>query len=261
MVIGVLGGTGQLGGATVAELRRRGHRAVVLSRRPPEDGGEHRPVDVESGVGLAFAMCGLDAVVETLNGPPGVLVWGTERALAAARVAGVEHVVSLSAAGAGRVPHEYYRAKAEQEAVVRSSGVPWSIVRAAQLHSLLDTVFAAGARRGLLPLLRAPLEPVDRVEVAAALADRVEAGPDEAVTAFAGPHVERLDRLARQWARARGVRRLPVVIPAVTPLLQAVRDGGLIDPAPVRGRVSFADWLGGPPRAPAPAVAAREAAA
>jgi uncharacterized protein YbjT (DUF2867 family) len=261
MVIGVLGGSGQVGGATAAELRRRGHRAVVLSRRPPDEGGEHRPVDVESGVGLAFAMCGLDAVVETLSGPPGVLVWGTERALAAARVAGVEHVVSLSAAGAGRVPHEYYRAKAAQEAVVRDCGVPWSILRAAQFHSLLDSVFASAARRGVMPLLRAPLEPVDVREVAAALAERIEAGPDEAVTAFAGPHVERLDRLARQWARARGARRLPVVVPSVGPLIQAVRDGALLDPAPVRGRVAFADWLGGPPRRPATTVATREAAA
>jgi uncharacterized protein YbjT (DUF2867 family) len=243
MVVGVLGGTGQAGGATVAELRRRGHRAIVLSRRPPEEGGEHRPADVESGVGLAFAMCGLDAVVETLNGPPGVLVWGTERALAAARAAGVGHVVSLSAAGAGRAPHAFYRAKAEQEEVVRAGEVPWSIVRAAQFHSLLDGLFASAARRGVMPLVRVPLEPVDVAEVATALADRVEAGPDEAVTALAGPHVERLDRLARRWARSRGVRRLPVVIPTAGPLLQAVRDGALLDPAPHRAGPSFADWL------------------
>ena len=255
MVVGVLGGTGQAGGATVAELRRRGHRAIVLSRRPPDD-GEHRPVDVESGVGLAFAMCGLDALVETLSGPPGVLVWGTERALAAAGAAGVGHVVSLSAAGAGRAPHAYYRAKAEQEAVVRAGGVPWSIVRAAQFHSLLDEGFAAAARRGVMPLVRAPVEPVDPAEVAAALADRVEAGPDEAVTPLAGPYVERLDRLARQWARSRGVRRLPVAIPAVVPLLRAVRDGALLDPVPRRGRVSFADWLEHRPVRPREAVAA-----
>ena len=243
MVVGVLGGTGQAGGATVAELRRRGHRAIVLSRRPPEEGGEHRPADVESGVGLAFAMCGLDAVVETLNGPPGVLVWGAERALAAARAAGVGHVVSLSAAGAGRTPHAYYRAKAEQEEVVRDAGVPWSIVRAAQFHSLLDELFAVAARRGVMPLVRAPVEPVDVAEVAAALADRVEDGPDEAVTALAGPHVERLDHLVRHWARARRVRRLPLVIPSAGPLLQAVRDGALLDPAPRRAGLSFADWL------------------
>lgn len=260
MVVGVLGGTGQAGAATVAELRRRGHRAIVLSRRPP-DQGEHRRVDVASGIGLAFSMGGLDALVETLNGAPGVLIGGTERALAAARTAGVAHVVSLSAAGAGRAPHAYYRAKAEQEAVVRSAGLPWSIVRAAQFHSLLDSLFAAAARRGVAPLVRAPVEPVDHAEVAAFIADRVEAGPDEAVTAFAGPHVERLDHLARRWARARGVRRVPLPVPPVVPLLRAVRDGALIDPAPARGQVSFAAWLGSAPAGAAIASPARELAA
>jgi uncharacterized protein YbjT (DUF2867 family) len=256
MVIGVLGGTGRVGGATAAELRQRGHRAIVLSRRAPDDGREHRRADVESGVGLAFAMLGLDVLVETLNGPPDVLVGGTERALAAARAAGVGHVVSLSAAGAGRAPHAFYRAKAEQEAVVRGAGVPWSIVRSAQFHAAADRAFAAAARLGVLPLLRAPIEPVDHLEVAAAIADRVEAGPDEAVTAFAGPHVERLDRLARQWVRARGVRRLPLRVPAAGVVLREVRDGALLDPAPVRGTVSFADWLAGAPTAARPSEVA-----
>jgi uncharacterized protein YbjT (DUF2867 family) len=242
MVVGVLGGTGQAGGATVRELRRRGHRVIVIARRPPGS-GEHRRADVTSGIGLAFAMVGLDALVETLSGPPGVLVDGTERALAAALSGGVGHVVSLSAAGAGRVPHAYYRAKAEQEDIVRAGGIPWSIVRAAQFHSLLDTVFSAAGRRRIAPLLRAPVEPVAVADVAIRIADRVEAGPDEAVTAVAGPAVERLDRLARQWAEARRVRALPVPIPAAVPMLRALRHGALIDPAPVRGRVSFAEWL------------------
>jgi uncharacterized protein YbjT (DUF2867 family) len=260
MVVGVLGGTGQAGGPTVAELRRRGHRVIVLSRRAPHE-GEHRRVDVASGIGLAFAMGGIDTLVETLDGPPSVLIGGVERALAAARTVGVGHVVSLSAAGAGRAPHAYYRAKAEQEAVVQNGGVPWSIVRAAQFHSLLDSLFTAAARRGVAPLVRAPLEPMDHLEVAVFIADRVEAGPDEAVTAFAGPYVERLDRLARQWARARGVRRVPLPVPPVVPLLRAVRDGALIDPAPARGRVSFAAWLDAAPAAAATAWPAQGLAA
>lgn len=97
MVIGVLGGTGQAGRAVEAELRGRGHRAIVLSRSPPATGehrrvdvvnrsarimigvagvpsayefstGGHRRVDVATGEGLAAAMAGLDAVVDVLNG-------------------------------------------------------------------------------------------------------------------------------------------------------------------------------------------------
>src|SRR5688572_7410032 len=84
MVIGVLGGTGQTGREVVAELGRRGHRAIALSRTAPA-GGEHRRVDVTSGEGLAEAMAGLDALVDVLQGGRPVLVDGVRRALAAAR--------------------------------------------------------------------------------------------------------------------------------------------------------------------------------
>ena len=242
MVIGVLGGSGQAGALTVAELERRGHRAIVLSRTAP-DGMEHRHVDVETGVGLAFAMNGLDALVETLNGGAGVHVEGTERALAAARSARVGHVVSLSAAGAGRIPVAYHRIKASQEEVVRESGVPFSIVRAAQFHSLLDQLFTVTARRGMLPLMKVPIQPVDGHEVAAHLADLVEEGPTGTATAFAGPRVERTDLLARDWAAARGSRALALRVPGFLPVVREARAGALLYPDAVLGRVSFADFL------------------
>jgi len=249
LTIGVLGGTGHTGAATAAELRRRGHRVIVLARNPPRGG---RRVDVTTGIGLAPAMVGLDALVETLNGNASVHVEGTERALAAARAARVGHVVSLSAAGAGRIPVEYHRVKARQEEVVRESGVPFSIVRAAQFHSLLDLVFATTTRKRLLPLLRVPIQPVDGDEVAAHLADRVEAGPTGAATAFAGPRIERTDLLARDWAAARGAHALKVRVPGFLPVVRETRAGALLYPEATLGRVTFAQWLArgaAPPRA------------
>ncbi|MEA2303487.1 MAG: hypothetical protein QOH43_767 [Solirubrobacteraceae bacterium] len=242
MVIGVLGGTGTVGREVVAELDRRGHAPVVLSRGAPPL-GEHRRVDVTSGEGLADGMAGLDALVDVVNGRRDVLVEGVARALRAARTAGVGHVVSLSILGSDRVPLGYYRAKMAQEAAVRDAGIPWSILRATQFHALLATVFAAGARMGVLPIVRVPVQPVDPREVAAALAGLAQDGPTGAIGELAGPRVERMDDLARAWARARGVRRLPLRVPAVGSALRAVRDGALTDPAAPRGSVSFAAWL------------------
>jgi uncharacterized protein YbjT (DUF2867 family) len=242
MVIGVLGGTGQAGAALVDELRRRGHRAIALSRTAPRT-GEHRRVDVVSGEGLAAAMAGLDALADVLQGDRSVLVDGMRRALGAAREAGVAHVVSLSIVGCDRVPLAYYRVKVEQEAVVRESGGPWSIVRATQFHSLVAGTFASAARRGVLPLLRVPLQPLDHRELAPVLADRLEAGPDAAVSELAGPRVERADALAREWAAAKGVRRLPLPVPAIGPVLRAIRAGGLTSPGAPRGRMTFEEWL------------------
>lgn len=242
MVVGVLGGTGNAGREAAAELDRRGHRTVVLSRTASGI-GEHRRVDVVSGEGLGESMAGLDALVEVLNGSASVLVEGVNRALAAARAAGVAQVVSLSVLGADRVPFGYYRTKVAQQAAVEAGGLPWSVLQACQFHSLLDSVFAAAARRGVLPMLRVPLQPVDVREVGVRLADLVEMGPI-GVSRLAGPRAERLDRLAQAWAHARGVRRLlPLPVPVVGPALQAVRAGAFADPVAPRGRVTFEAWL------------------
>lgn len=55
---------------------------------------------------------------------------GTTRALVeAARKAGADHFVLLSAMGAGLPLGAYLRAKASAEALVREGGVPWTIFR------------------------------------------------------------------------------------------------------------------------------------
>jgi uncharacterized protein YbjT (DUF2867 family) len=251
MVIGVLGGTGTAGREVTVELRRRGHETLVLSRGAPA-AGEHRAVDVAAGAGLDEAMAGLDAVVEVVG--PKVPADAIDRALRAARAAGATHWVSLSVVGAGSVPGAYHRAMAGREAVVRAAELPWSIVRATQFHSLVATVFSAAARRGVLPLLGVPIQPVDAREVARALADRVEAGPSRAVDEIAGPRVERLDDLALAWARAQGVRRLRVRVPVIGRALRTVRDGALISRDAPHGEIAFADWLREEPAAAATAA-------
>lgn len=244
MDVAVLGGTGTVGREVVAQLSARGHRPLVLSRRPPRDGeAEHRPVDLSRGEGLDAAMAGVDALVDVVQGGRDVLVAGLRGALAVAALAEVRHVVSLSILGADRVPLGYYGLKVEQEDVVRSGPVPWSIVRATQFHQLLASAFASAARRGVLPLVRVPLQPVDPREVAAVLVDRVEAGPSRTTEAFAGPQVERVDRLARAWAKAHGVRRVPLPLPVAGKVLRAVRRGGLTDEGAPRGTVTFGAWL------------------
>lgn len=59
--VAVAGGSGLVGRHVVAALQRRGHEAVVLAR----GGG----VDLETGDGLAHALCGVAAVVDATNTP------------------------------------------------------------------------------------------------------------------------------------------------------------------------------------------------
>ncbi len=251
MLIAVTGGTGTLGRELVAALAARGHEVRSLSRSGPV------PVDLRDGAGLDAALDGVEAVIDAANAGPAkaaaraVLVDGNRRLLAAEARAGVAHHVAVSIIGIDRVRAGYHAVKLEQEAVVRDGGVPWTIVRATQFHSLLDAAFAATARFGVLPGGTLPLQPVDARDVAQMVADTVDTEPWRAVARFAGPEVVQLGELARLWRDARGRRALVTPVPAglLGRVGRELAAGALTDPSAWRGRTGFAAWLrdGGAP--------------
>jgi uncharacterized protein YbjT (DUF2867 family) len=243
MDVAVAGGTGTLGREVVVELRRRGHSVRVLSRSAPQ----HR-VDLSTGEGLAAALDGVDVVVDAANGKPGrdaqaVLVEGTRRLLEAGAAAGAAHHVGVSVVGAERIPWGYYKVKVAQEEAVRAGAMPWSIVRATQFHPLLAAVFASASRARMLPGPAFPLQPVDPREVAAVIADAVEAGPARTTSDFAGPERRAVRDLARTWREQTGRRAVVVPLPLPGTVGRRLRAGGLTDPDASIGRTTFAQWL------------------
>jgi uncharacterized protein YbjT (DUF2867 family) len=234
MDIAIVGGTGTVGAETARELTARGHEVRVLSRHAPE-----YPVDLKDGSGLTRALAGVDVVVDASQGGRDVLVEGTRRLLAAEVAAGVRHHVGVSIVGIDRVGGRYYRTKLDQEAEIARSGVPWTIVRATQFHTLVARTFAASAKVGVLPSVRMPLQPVDPRGVGRALADTAEAEPSQAITQFAGPEVVDVCELARRWRESTGSHALPLRLPVP----RSLRAGGLTNPAAWRGTVTFDHWL------------------
>jgi uncharacterized protein YbjT (DUF2867 family) len=234
MRIAIVGGTGTVGREAARVLAERGHDVRVLSRHAPQ-----YPVDLATGEGLTRALAGVDVVLDAANGSRKVLVEGTRRLLAAEREAGVGHHVLVSIVGIDRVGGPYYKLKLAQEQAVREGGVPWTILRATQFHTLIAQGFALSAKLGLVPLVSAPLQPVDPAEVGAALAATAEAEPSRAITQFAGPEVVSARELAQRWRRATGSHALPVRLPAT----RSLRSGGLTNPGAWRGSVTFDQWL------------------
>jgi uncharacterized protein YbjT (DUF2867 family)/ligand-binding SRPBCC domain-containing protein len=149
VTVAVAGGTGFVGGGIARELRRRGHRVVVLSHRGEAGRGslpddvELRSADVSDAASLASGLAGADALVIALafrNSPMEsprrgqtfelVDALGTERLVAAARKAGVGRVVYMSGAGAAPdAKRHWFRAKWRAEEAVRNSGLTWTIIR------------------------------------------------------------------------------------------------------------------------------------
>lgn len=204
MRIAIAGGTGRIGRLTSAVLEGAGHQTVPLSRGAG--------VDAYIGRGLDDALRGADALIDVTNTPAAdeaaiVDFFGTvtRNLLAAEQRAGVRHHVLLSIVGIDhnkRVPH--YAGKREQERLVESGPVPWSIVRATQFHDFAAMVAGWAEKDGtatVAPLLLQPIAPAD---VAAELAEVAVGEPLAATIDIAGPETQDLVDMARRTFAVRG---------------------------------------------------------
>ena len=241
----VTGGTGTLGGALVARLREQGCEPRVLSRHP----WPGRAVgDLETGVGIAAAVRGADVVVHAAS-RPGHDVAQAHTLLDALRdeggpAGGTPHLVFVSIVGVDRVPVAYYRDKIAIERMIADAGVPWTVQRATQFHDLLATLFGVLGRTPVLPVLAgARFQPVDVRDVAERLAALAVGALAGRADDLGGPQVRTMGDLARAWAAATGRRRVVAPIPLPGALARAVREGGLLAPDHVDGRITFEEFL------------------
>ena len=136
----LLGATGTIGRATLRALLARGHRVVCFLRAPAAfEGAEVRVGDVTDPASLArdaFRGERFDAVVSCLASLTGAPkdAWAIDcqahlDVLEAARLAGVEHVVLLSAICVQKPLLAFQRAKLAFETALIASGLRWTIVR------------------------------------------------------------------------------------------------------------------------------------
>ncbi|MFE5398814.1 SDR family oxidoreductase [Streptomyces sp. NPDC056568] len=236
----VTGGTGTLGRLVGERLRTDGHGVRVLSRH-----AEPYAVDLrEGGSGLDAALDGVDTVVHCASSPRG----GDERAaanlIAAARRAGVGHLVYISIVGVDRVPLGYYRSKLAVERLVEESGLGWTVLRATQFHDLVA--------RALQGLTRAPVvflpahvsdQPVEVAEVADRLAELAGGAPAGRVADLGGPEVRTFASLARAYLSATGRRRAVVEVPLAGKAYRGFRSGGHLAPQRAVGKETFEEYL------------------
>ncbi|MFJ8051513.1 SDR family oxidoreductase [Streptomyces luteogriseus] len=229
----VTGGTGTLGAHVVPLLRASGHEVRILTRhvRPATDGIDHVTGDLLKDEGVEAAVDGVETVLHLAGGPKGD-DQATRALVRAASGAGVRHLVHISVIGADRVPLAWMRTKLESERAVADSGIPWTVLRAAQFHDLALTMVEKMAK---LPVFPVPggmrLQPVDSREVAARLVELSLGAPSGLVPDLAGPHLYDLASLARPYLRQTGRRRpmLPVRIPGKAG--RAYRAGANLAPA------------------------------
>jgi len=144
----VLGGAGNLGAAIVRRLIERGFAVAVLVR-PTTDRKRLNGLPVDYVVGDAADMTAVfrgrtfDVVIDALAGRPGQTnpyATAASNVAAAAKAAGVKHIIYNSSAGAGGKAEDYpdinfarfangLRDKGNAERIYRETGVPTTVVR------------------------------------------------------------------------------------------------------------------------------------
>jgi uncharacterized protein YbjT (DUF2867 family) len=198
----IVGGTGLIGTEVCQILALAGHEAVPVARSTG--------VDLVTGEGLEQALEGAEVVVNLTDSPTfdeaclDFFRISTNNLLAAAASAGVRHQVVLSIVGADRVPQlDYFRAKAEQEELLRQGPTPYSIVRATQFFEFMDTVISWTSDDNAVRLPSTRMQPVAAADVIDSIVEVSRGAPLQGIRNVAGPDIFGLDELGRITLAAR----------------------------------------------------------
>lgn len=246
----MLGATGLIGRRISDQLQSRGHHVICAHRGSG--------VDAYTGQGLDSAVAGSEAVVDaldlkTMSGKRATDFFTTtaQNIVQACESTGVQRIVCVSIYGAADPAvnryYGYYKGKAAQQVVYRSSAVASTLILSTQWFELIGEV-ARRASLGpltLLPTMR--LAALSADGAAASIADEAESSADgDRTIVLRGEHEATALELARAILEARGdlAGRRPRVLRQLPYLGSAIAAGGLIPAdADIVAPGSFSQWL------------------
>ena len=236
------GATGCVGGRLLAVLEARGHRVRCLTRRPAalaERVGPHTGVvrgdclDPDSLQGAFAGVATAYYLVHSMGS--GADFEARDRAAArnfgaAARAAGVRRIVYMGGLGASAALSRHLRSRHETGEVLRESGVPVVEFRSAVVigaGSLSFELIRALVER--LPVMicpswvRTPTQPIALADLVAYLAAALYL-PHGGSRVFevGGADVVSYGGIMQEYARRRGLRRLLIPVPLLTPRLSSL---------------------------------------
>ena len=238
------GATGYVGGVLLPELERRGYEIRCLARRPAKLAGRTGPrTEVMAGDAtdpddLARACAGIDTAYWLVHSMESGVDFeradrlAAERFAAAAKAAGVKRIIYLGGLGADDderlSPH--LRSRHEVGAILRAGGLDVIEFRASIIVG--SGSFSFDLVRTLverLPVmicpawLATPTQPIAIADVVAYLAAAVELPPGPPrIFEIGGPDKVSYGAIMREYAQQRGLRRLMIPVPVLTPRLSSL---------------------------------------
>lgn len=241
MKILVTGARGQLGAPTLAAVQNADQEAVGTSSSG-RDG--LLPADLFTGDGLDEALRGVDTVIHCAHTGGARDLRLARNLTAAVQRAGVGHLVLISIVGIEDIPLSYYNQRLAIEKIVQASGVPFTLQRATQFHSLIDGFFAAQRHLPVVLTPAARFQTISVSETAGQLARLAAGVPQGRVADIGGPEQLGIGDMYRQWRTARGGRRPSLQVRL--PFLQVFKGfdaGANLVPGEPFGDQTFAQYL------------------
>lgn len=237
------GATGYVGGCLLAELERRGIAVRCLARRPEKLAGRAGPQtevmagDASDPADLARACAGVDVAYWLVHSMESGVDFeradrlAAERFAAAARDAGVRRIVYLGGLGADddRLS-AHLRSRHEVGAILRAGGhdvveFRASIIIGAGSFSF-DLVRTLVERLPVMicpAWLATPTQPIAIGDVVAYLSAALDLPPGgPRIFEIGGPDKVSYGAIMREYARQRGLTRLLIPVPVLTPRLSSL---------------------------------------
>ncbi|WP_328663359.1 SDR family oxidoreductase [Streptomyces sp. NBC_00328] len=200
-------------------LHAAGRDVRVLSRHLHDnsEGIEHYAVDLNNSDRLQDTIRGVDTILHLAGGPKGDDKITQNLVRAAKKAGGVQHIVHISVIGTYTMPLGWFRVQLEAEKAITESGIPWTMLRAAQFHDIVWSMAEKMSKMPVVPVPGLQFQPVDSREVAARLVELTLGRPAGLVPALAaGRPAAQLPALPGQVASAdahadarQGGQRLP----------------------------------------------------
>ncbi|HEY1201537.1 MAG TPA: SDR family oxidoreductase [Niastella sp.] len=202
MKIVVIGGTGLIGTKLVSKLRQLNYDHEVVSASPSSG------VNTITGDGLARVLTNAQIVVDVSNSP----YFDDQAALnffetsghnifKAEKPAGIQHHIALSIVGTDRLQKSgYFQAKQTQENLVKTSGIPYTILRSTQFFEFAGAIAGSAViNDNEVHIPPAAIQPIAAAEVVEALTDIILGAPLHNTVEVAGPVAMPMDEWIRYY--------------------------------------------------------------
>jgi uncharacterized protein YbjT (DUF2867 family) len=156
----------------------------------------------------------------------------------------------LSIVGIDRSDNGYFRAKVAQEKLIKTSGIPYTIIRSTQFLEFLGGIAASSAEGNKVRLSPGLFQPIAADDVARNVADVALAPPRNGIVEIAGPERAPFNEIVARYLKAVGDPREVVRDPEARYWGGRVEERSLVPLGEARlGRVGLDEWLRRSPRA------------